>query len=264
MKKQLRICIPPYGKPNDHPAIIDTKTTMKKLPSISELSEISVPEFRPRYSRSKDDVRKVTFNKGHLVEKCTAPCPKYSDKGFTTSRTSTIAGKDIGVQKSKSDIKVDECWCDLYDVAYGEDPELDSRCRKNHRKDDTKGLMPEDGPIEDDTALEPVHGSPSTENENSAVEQSATDGAENSVAENSAAENYPAEISGVVPESTDSNGADEISAHNYACHSSLTGSYANQKRGPSSNQYIFGYDFQTSSSSDLSDEDSDVKTSTSK
>ncbi|XP_018568106.1 uncharacterized protein LOC108908531 [Anoplophora glabripennis] len=65
-------------------------------------------------------------------------------------------------------------------------------------------------------------------------------------------------------ETSDNTGITANSPHIYACHSSLTGNYTTDQRFQSEKPFIFGYDFQTSSSSELSDEESDVRTSTTK
>ncbi|KAJ8939331.1 hypothetical protein NQ318_005692 [Aromia moschata] len=71
------------------------------------------------------------------------------------------------------------------------------------------------------------------------------------------------EVEGQVSDSaTDDTIITANSPHIYACHSSLMGNYTTDQRYPLDKPYIFGYDFQTSSSSaDVSDEDTDRKTS---
>ncbi|XP_057666671.1 uncharacterized protein LOC130900210 [Diorhabda carinulata] len=265
--KSVTICYPPpfavpYRNKNE-PAIIETKTTMKKLPSIEEISEITVESKRKRTEKSdyfhpereqfskKQQKKGGTSRQGHMVF-----C-----ENLNSSESGSISHSKFCKKKHPSGKidAVDECWCDILG-ANNEDEYIETSAIDvdEYALEQTNDTSPNSGKPHKTSSLEV-----SFKDTDRDVDKrrhirrgkSNSEGEEDPSPGHSRREETTAdELSGATDK--------EISSHPYACHSSLTGDYANRNRD--GKPHIFGYDFQTSSSSEFTEEETDLKTSTSK
>ncbi|XP_072384639.1 uncharacterized protein [Diabrotica undecimpunctata] len=322
--KAVTICYPPYLEPymeKNRPAVIDTQTTtMKKLPSIEEISEVT--------TENRSLPRKLgADNTGHIKEQSRkhatttsvqnirygSRCPNININGASSSKSKLRKNK-----QPSGGMIIDECWCD---ILHAEDGEIESvtldesfpgveddmkrvqqrgsadktrvddrnSTRKSSQEDNTNyakgmvvqkhssteksrsGEMPrilsvtfsgetdQSGqkfgePVQDShAAFDSRYGA----NPDDHVQRNH----EHTVADLSY-EHFRPEESTAEETSEANTDKERISTHHNACHSSLTGTYARQMKD--GKPFIFGYDLETSSSSELSEEETDLKTSTSK
>ncbi|XP_028130583.1 uncharacterized protein LOC114326416 isoform X2 [Diabrotica virgifera virgifera] len=321
--KAVTICYPPYLGENlymekNRPAVIDTQTTMKKLPSIEEISEVTT-ENRSQHRKLEGADNSVHIQEQSRKHGTTTPaqniryatrCPNIN---YASSSTSKLRKK----KQPPGGMIIDECWCD---ILRGEDGEIESvtldesfpgveddmkgvqqrrstdktrvnenSTRKTSHEDNTnysKGMVVlkhssteksrsgEMPPILSVTFSGETDQSGQKLGEPGEDSQAAFDARygvnsdyheqrnhDHTVADLSY-EHYRPEESTAEETSEANTDKERISTHQNACHSSLTGTYSKQMKD--GRPFIFGYDLETSSSSDLSEEETDLKTSTSK
>ncbi|KAJ8917268.1 hypothetical protein NQ315_002285 [Exocentrus adspersus] len=212
----------------DEPATIDHKHSMKVLPSIPEMSENSSrrEDWTSQQQQSNNKQRKITFD---------APLATSSVDDVREAKKKVVAPK----------MRV--CVPRMGDIHLGEDVDL-TIC-----------------PAYEDKATSLSSSRSKSSNEKDLGTQMSDRGVHESVQMPDYDNSKQAKSDGNVTEdTTDNTGFTPNSPHIYACHSSLTGNYTADQRFQKEKPFIFGYDFQTSSSSELSDEDSDARTSTTK
>lgn len=236
-------CVCP--KTSDGPAIIDTKHSMKVLPSIAEISEQSAAKEQSFRKISFADESGISSSDGGGIKICappwaqrpnTVPCPKFSDKGtsYTSSRSSTV--KTQGVPDS-------------------DDPSLTKQTNVPHSKDD---ILEFGEPLASSSFK---HETTGTSNNMTAVYESSSKSINKKPSDSGTVEaEYKDEEKPTIEEELQIKQEvdKETSYYNYhmgACHSSMSGAYDLYHKPDPTKPYIFGYDFQTTTSSDLSDDD---------
>lgn len=120
-EKSVTICYPPFMAPymDDKPATIETKATMKMLPSIEEMTEITSHRNDTRsHQRTRDDSapsrtseEKRDFRKSKKDYDTAIPCKHYPQTSGTSS--SRRPSWESVRKKIKPGTKIDECWCDI-------------------------------------------------------------------------------------------------------------------------------------------------------
>lgn len=238
------VCIP-----GDKTAILDTNNSMKMLPSIAEISEHSLQKDKNgSFRRISFAMDESSSDNGPRIcappwaqTKNTVPCPALSGKngGYSTSLSTT----------SKS-----------------QPPDGGPTMEDNQQSQSRSGEMPKDSSL-----ILPTYNT-TFKNESSITSQdmSADDKPQAVTSTSGTAEEFQDDSETVIKTQPDQvnqieiqdgkggsnndNPGNAVYDFHSACHSNMAGTYDLYRRTGPNKSYIFGYDFQTSSSSELSDE----------
>lgn len=236
--KPITVCYPPRKPPfnvesEDSPAILDAKQAIKMLPSIAEMSEHSSYTKEDTSLRHKSDHRSnVSFG-----------------EPLATSSMENMRGTTNKKKLSFSmdpDMKVIVKPCPQF-VDKSKSRSFTDKLLGKSKKYEDCYCKDKDGNVSQSRG--------SSAGSRDSKDSRASKGSKHS--KDSGNKTNERE------ETTDDTDVSAKSPRAFACHSSLTGDHNNEFQVSGDKPYVFGYDFQTSSSSDISDEE-DMKTSSSK
>ncbi|XP_030751094.1 uncharacterized protein LOC115878672 [Sitophilus oryzae] len=222
---------------SDSPPIIEAKQSAKVLPSIAEMSEKSQPK-----EKKSNLLRKITFAKESsfsssegsskpcappwLKIKNTVPCPAYSDKttNYTSSKSNSNETNNLDTVPLDQSTKKDSDVETTQTQETHEDKSMQSSSNEHNLK---KWYQSKKN--EHETSTEAMEDLSASEHHSKEEENK----------EEPADANYD-------------------TFHMSACHTSMSGAYDLYRKSPDYNKpFIFGYDFQTTTSSDMSEDEDD-------
>ncbi|XP_050306541.1 uncharacterized protein LOC126743479 [Anthonomus grandis grandis] len=251
--------------PSNGPAIIDAKNSVKVLPSIAEMSEQSVME------KNQGSFRKISFADESGVSSSDGGkicVPPWTQRGSNMIPCPVLSEKNGNYSSSMSNTMKSH---NLSEAPLASSSRMDNQTENTSRHEGTQLTGKEsvsaqfDEPLANSTfkqeTFDPNLEQSSSEHKrpfSTATNTSYEDG-NRIVKKESYRDNEKPRIKeepGIKKEpSFDDPGNDILNYHAAACHSSISGSYDLYHKTDPNKPYIFGYDFQTTTSSDLSDDD---------
>lgn len=274
--------------PNDTPAVIDANHSMKILPSIAEMSEQSLQKEKNGSFRkiSFADESGISSSDGGIKvcappwaqTKNTTPCPilsgKYSTSRSTTAKSQAVMdsakmplGEDQGTRPEANEFKKvcprsGKSSSTQFNPSGNTSHEF--RVSKQYGPSYTSNMDKPTNHISPSIVDNPPLKHDAAEAANDYTTSNQSTGLENSpsnpiTATSGTGEEYNEEQANDNNDSNEEPRAKEkrntIYGYRAACHSSMSGSYDLFHKPDHNKPYIFGYDFQTSSSSEVSDDD---------